>query len=179
VRRPIVSVAILALVAVGCSSPSSTSSDPLGHPAVRGVTGEMPAVEGPTLDGGTLSPSDYSGRPVVVNFWATWCAPCKRELPLLADLARREGSRVAFIGVDYKDQDGPARGWISRYGVPYANVGDPDGDLANAFGVSVGLPTTFVVDATGELRFRVMGELHAGTLEGLLARVQPSPSATA
>jgi cytochrome c biogenesis protein CcmG/thiol:disulfide interchange protein DsbE len=176
VRRPIVSLAVLALVAVACSSPSS-SSDPLGHPAVRSVTGAMPAVEGSTLEGGMISPSDYAGRPVVVNFWATWCAPCERELPLLAGIAHREGSRVAFIGVDYKDQDGPARGWISRYGVPYTNVADPDGHLANAFGVSVGLPTTFVVDATGELRYRVMGELRPGTLEALLARLEASRSA--
>jgi cytochrome c biogenesis protein CcmG/thiol:disulfide interchange protein DsbE len=166
VRRFAVLMTSVVALAVAC-----TSSPPGEHPAVRTLSGTMPAIEALTLDGGSISPSDYAGRPVVVNFWATWCGPCRREQPLLASAARDLGERATFIGIDYEDQDDAARDWLERYDVPYANVADPSGDLADGFGVTVGLPTTFVIDADGRMRFRVMGEIDRETLDDLLGRV--------
>jgi cytochrome c biogenesis protein CcmG/thiol:disulfide interchange protein DsbE len=155
-------VCVVALMAA-CTSPDASP----GLPAVRELSGQMlPDLEGPTMGGGSISPVAYAGRPVVVNFWATWCDPCERELPMLVQ-AHRDGVAF-FVGIDYKDTASEARRWIREYAIGYPNLADPDGALASRFGVTLGLPTTFVADADGMLRYQVMGELDRETLDDLL-----------
>lgn len=156
---------VLAALAA-CASPDVPSG-----PAVREVSGPMPALEGATLTGETLAPEDYAGRVVVVNFWATSCAPCRRELPVLSAAHSRSGEDGAFvIGINYREGEGAARDYLDELGVRYPSLSDPTGDLAYRFGVS-GLPTTLVIDERGRLRFRVAGEIDASTLDDLLSRV--------
>jgi len=101
-----------------------------------------------TLDGEQVRLADFKGRPVLVNIWATWCAPCKLEHPVLVDMA---GKGVEIVGILYKDPNGEdaARELLVREGNPFARVGlDPSGDLGIAIGIG-GVPESFLIDANG------------------------------
>lgn len=153
------------------SGACSSSPSEVAAPAIQPIDGTMPRLEATALDGTALSPADFAGRPVIVNVWATWCGPCRREQPLLARAHRASGDRVAFLGIDYRDDDDAARAWLDRYDVGYPSLADPHGALAYRFGISAGLPTTIAVDAQGRFRFQVLGELDRETLDDLIARV--------
>jgi cytochrome c biogenesis protein CcmG, thiol:disulfide interchange protein DsbE len=100
------------------------------------------------------------GTPTVVNFFAAWCAPCKRELPALRDAAAANAGRVAFVGVDHQDSRDDAIEMLDEAGVAYPAGYDPKGDVAARYGVR-GLPATAFVTADGRLL-----ELHQGELTG-------------
>ena len=114
------------------------------------------------------------GRPVVVNIWASWCPPCRTEAPLLQRAADRYGDRVQFVGVDAKDDPGPAAAFLDRYKIRYPNVFDASGsDIPKAMSLR-GFPTTYVFDADGKLQRTVFGGISeqslAGALDSALAR---------
>ncbi len=121
------------------------------------------------LDGkGDLDLASLRGKAVVLNFWASWCGPCKDETPLLQEGWKRwQGKDVVFVGVDVKDFRGDARGFLARYGVTYPNVYDGKGSTVGRYGVT-GFPETYFVDAAGNVRYRIAGpvedaaELDAG-----------------
>jgi thiol-disulfide isomerase/thioredoxin len=92
-----------------------------------------------------------AGRPTVINFWASWCGPCKVELPLLARAHREWGSEVAFLGVDVQDASAAAWRSITTAGVEYPQLEDPDGRTRTSFGWHSGLPLTVFVDARGRM----------------------------
>jgi thiol-disulfide isomerase/thioredoxin len=121
------------------------------------LSGPMPELAGEAVTGGTVGPQAYRGRAVVVNFWATWCGPCRREQPALQRLAEEyEDGSVAFVGVNFRDDPAAAREYLRQYEVTYPSVLDPAGETAFDFGVPY-LPATVLVDATGELRYRLLG----------------------
>ena len=104
-----------------------------------------------------------NGMPVVVNFFASWCAPCVEEHPMLLRLKAR--GDVPVIGVNYKDQAVNARRFLSRYGNPYARIGvDRDGRAAIEW-VVYGMPETFVIDGRGTIVFKHVGPITPGILE--------------
>jgi thiol-disulfide isomerase/thioredoxin len=151
-------VAILAstaLLAAGCAS---KAPDPLAGVKFAALSGPMPAIAGPALAGGSVAQDDYAGKVVLVNFWASWCAPCTREQPALEALWKELGptGTVAFIGVDVSDQRGPALAFARRFGVTYPSVSDPDRSIGARFHVPF-LPATVLVDAHGQLRYRLVG----------------------
>jgi DsbE subfamily thiol:disulfide oxidoreductase len=160
----------VSIVAVAAACTSSPQAERAATSKIVEIDGAMPDLDLTALDGSAVTSAALAGRTVLVNFWATWCGPCKREQPLLARAARAHDD-VSFLGVDYRDQDDAARDWIATYDVPYPSVADPDGSLGDRFGVTTGLPTTIVIDADGRLRYRVLGELDAATLERLLRNV--------
>jgi len=108
-------------------------------------------------------PDDLAGRPLVVNFWASWCAPCRKEMPVLQAAAQQLRGRVDFLGVDYLDQAGPARRLAAETGVTYRLAADPRGRAGTKLGVT-GLPTTLFIDTGGVLAGRKVGELDARRL---------------
>lgn len=102
------------------------------------------------LDTPRVKLSDFKGRPVIVNFWATWCGPCKLEHPLLVEM-QKQG--VEIVGMLYKDPTGQdaARELLAREGNPFAVIGqDPTGDLGIDMGIS-GVPESFLIDANGQI----------------------------
>lgn len=112
----------------------------------------------PRLTGsGELSLSSYRGKVVLLNFWASWCLPCKEETPLLQRSWQRWQDRsVVFIGVNAKDFRGDARSFTRRYGVTYPNVYDGKGSTLGRYGVS-GFPETYFLDTQGRVVYRIVG----------------------
>ena len=107
------------------------------------------------------------GTPVVVNYWAAWCIPCKTEVPLLVDAQARVGGRVQFVGVDMQDLRDTARTFIRDHGMAYPSVFDP----TNSIGVSYGLfspPMTQFWDAQGNLVATVRGQISSDALQSNL-----------
>lgn len=105
------------------------------------------------------------GRPVVVNAWASWCGPCRFEMPLFQQAAVRFGRRVGFLGVNPDDETAKAKAFLARHWVPYPSYEDRGSDIADAIGVRTGLPTTVFYDRGGEVAYVHQGQYRdAGQL---------------
>ncbi|MFM7531568.1 MAG: DsbE family thiol:disulfide interchange protein [Rubrivivax sp.] len=129
-----------------------------------------PAFKLPRLDDPeqSIQREDLLGKVWVLNVWASWCAPCQQEHPLVIDLAKR--TRVPIYGLNYKDQPGNARVWLQRLGNPYvATLIDFDGRVGIDWGV-YGVPETFVIDAKGQVRYKHIGPL---TEQAVRERIEP------
>jgi cytochrome c biogenesis protein CcmG/thiol:disulfide interchange protein DsbE len=157
---------LLGSAACGASTP----------PFYARISGTLPALSGPTLDGGALRPATYRGRIVVLNFWNQDCPPCRREMPLLQqESTGLAASGVAVIGVLYVGQGWPddpaaARSFVRQQGVGYPVLTDAGSAWARATSIQ-GLPSTVVADRAGHLRFRVLGELKPGQLGQLVSMI--------
>jgi cytochrome c biogenesis protein CcmG/thiol:disulfide interchange protein DsbE len=128
----------------------------------RGGSPVAPAFTLERLDRkGDLALESLRGKAVVLNFWASWCGPCKDETPLLQEGWKRwQGKDVVFVGVDVKDFRGDAREFIERYGITYTNVHDGKGSLVGRYGVT-GYPETYFVDPSGKVRYRIAGPVES------------------
>lgn len=113
--------------------------------------------------------ADYRGGPLVVNYWATWCAPCVEEMPDLQALASAWADRVAVVGINVRDDAEDARAFADELGVSYDLARDDDGSSFHAV-EAVGMPTTLLVDSGGVVVYRHTGILDRETLERLLER---------
>ncbi len=123
----------------------------------------------PLFSGGELTLSSLKGTPVVINFWSSWCPPCRVEAPILEkvwQLYKDEG--VTFVGVDIQDTEEDARAFIKEFGITYPNVKDDSGRVTIDYGVS-GIPVTFFVDREGLIVSRWVGAI---TETMLIARVE-------
>lgn len=118
------------------------------------------------------------GRPTVVNLWASWCAPCVREMPLLQRTAERAGSAVRFVGIDTQDEPASAAALLQTTGVRYDQYADPDGEVKRAVR-AVGLPVTLVFDAAGREVARRFGEIRGTWLDDALREAGATPAAVA
>ena len=118
-----------------------------------------PPLSGTSLSGQTLTIATAAGHIVVVDFWASWCGPCRAEQPELNSLAQRYGTKgVVFIGVDMRDDPASGRAFVSDFHVAYPSLSDPSEQLASAWSVDAP-PTIFVVDKSGRIRVRDLGTL--------------------
>ncbi len=171
----------LVLLLTGCASSSAANSGTdSGFVAGDGSLVLVPAADrapapdvvGQTLDGEEFRLADHLGDVVVLNVWASWCAPCRAEAPGLAALATElEGSGVQFVGLDTRDSDIPARAFVERFGIPYPNVIDRDGRLQLLFGDSLppqAIPSTIVIDPQGRVAGRALGKVSESSLRGLI-----------
>ena len=127
-----------------------------------------------TLDGTAVRLADLRGRPVVLNFWATWCPPCLQELPHLMDAARRSGGRVVILGIDNGEPAATVRTFANDRGLNYPIVLDPAFAITDLYRVD-GLPTTFFIDQDGIIRDMMMGPLTPATLQDKLATIVTTP----
>ena len=112
------------------------------------------------LDGGSTSLADLHGRPVVVNFFAAWCAPCVKEMPAFEQVHQELGDKVAFVGIDVRDSVSAARKLVDKTGVTYTIGRDPSGGIFESFD-GVNMPSTFLVSADGKVV-----AVHAGAMTG-------------
>jgi len=132
----------------------------VNHPA--------PALTLSTLEGTSFSLGDELGKPVVVNFWATWCAPCRAEMPMLQSTWDRYGDDVTIIGVDLDEDPAVVQAFVDELELTFPILLDEGGVVAERFNVN-GLPTTFFIDSDGIIRQIYPGQLHSAILaEGIL-----------
>jgi cytochrome c biogenesis protein CcmG, thiol:disulfide interchange protein DsbE len=135
-------------------------------------------LEGLLADGKPVpgfSNEDLKGRVTVVNVWASWCAPCRQEHPLLVELARDPSVRV--VGINQKDNPDNARRFLGALGNPFSAVGvDPNGRASIDWGV-YGVPETFIVGSDGTIRYKQIGPLTPETLPAFKERLRQIPRA--
>ena len=179
--------ALAASLALGaCDSGSIGQSTPAsnGQSFVSGSPGTtvwgahsgpaVPRVNGTTLTGQKLALAQYHGHVVVLNFWGSWCTPCRVEAPVLASLSKHyTGTGVRFLGVDIRDSPAAAEAFLSDAHISYPSFNDPGDEIALAFTATVppsGIPTTLVIGRNGRISARVIGEVSYSGLRGLISR---------
>ncbi|HEY3700940.1 MAG TPA: TlpA disulfide reductase family protein [Acidimicrobiales bacterium] len=118
--------------------------------------------------GSTISLSDFRGRPVVMNFFASWCPPCRDELPILSAAQRRVGANVAFVGIDVSDSTPAALDLVRSSGVTYPLGVDPNYKVTDSLYHLRGLPSTVFIDAKGNINGTVLGQLSPKVLDDRL-----------
>ena len=155
-RKRIVTVAVsttvlLAMLAVAACDGSG------GETVESRDRSDAPSIEGTDLiTGERLSLAQFEGKPVIVNFWASWCKPCKEELPALQEFADRH-PEAQVLGVNFQDSETDARLLQAEIGFDFPSVADPRGDFGVDYAIP-GMPTTFFLDA----KHRVAGRLAGG-----------------
>lgn len=177
-KRVIVIAVAVALVALGAILVRAVvnSSDARGFPA-QAAAGELPAAPAfdlETLDGtGRVTSEDLRGSVAVVNFWASWCDPCKDEAPLIEELWRTDGEPkgVIFLGIDTQDLREDAREFAQTYGLTYPLVYDEGGAVARRWGVGA-FPETFVLDREGRAVAWFPGVVTAEGLREAIAKAE-------
>jgi thiol-disulfide isomerase/thioredoxin len=134
----------------------------------------VPRITGTTLTGATFSLPQLSGHVIVMNFWGSWCTPCRAEAPVLARLAREFAPRgVRFVGVDVRDSTANAEAFLTTFHIGYPSLGDPGGEVALGFHGAVtpaGIPTTLVIARDHRIAARVIGQVSYPGLKGLISR---------
>jgi cytochrome c biogenesis protein CcmG/thiol:disulfide interchange protein DsbE len=133
-----------------------------------------PPLTGTALDGTTVDLASLKGKPVIVNFWASWCTPCREEFPLfqekLAELGPTDG--LEMIGVLYKDEPELARAFLDDLGATWPNVDDPDGVAAKAWR-TVAPPQTYFIDKDGVIRGIQIGQVREEDFDAQYAKIRP------
>jgi cytochrome c biogenesis protein CcmG/thiol:disulfide interchange protein DsbE len=159
-------LAALFFVSLGSGDKSRIPSALIGKPAPATALDPVPGLtrNGQQLPG--IVPADFQGNVTLVNVWASWCAPCRDEAPLLMSLA--EDKRIRIVGINYKDQPDNALSFLRRYGNPFVAAGaDPNGRSSIDWGV-YGVPETFIVGRDGRIAYKLVGPISPQNLDGIL-----------
>ena len=183
--------AIAAAVAVLCAATlAACSSTGRAEGDIRYVAGDgstiilppaerepAPAISAPTLADGAFTGPGFDlaaqrGKVVVLNVWASWCAPCRAEAPTLAEVSTQLAPKgVSFVGIDTRDSTATAQSFVQKFGLSYPSIVDPDGQVQLLFGDSLppqAIPSTVVIDRDGRVAARALGRVDAATLRGLV-----------
>ena len=165
----LLALALFATLAYGLSNRSTAT----GRSGVTRVGKPAPDFAMRLLDAGATSSSergefrlsDHAGSPVVINFWASWCPPCRQESPSFERLWRRyQDAGVLFVGVDIQDEVSDAEAYVREFGLTFPNGIDPDGAITVEYGV-IGLPVTFFIGSSGIVEGRWVGAIPEDKLE--------------
>jgi cytochrome c biogenesis protein CcmG/thiol:disulfide interchange protein DsbE len=177
----VVVVGAITWVAVGSGDDGGSSASTVEQTDVRAggprAGDAAPDFTAQTLDGKTVSLSDYRGKPVVLNFWASWCNPCRKEFPLFREqLAARKGEFV-MLGVDYRDIASDARTFVKDQRATWPTAVDDTNAIVKAYGIT-GVPQTFFIRPDGTIAVRYYSDIpDAARFERALAKIT-KPSST-
>lgn len=159
-------LAVVGLLAFGLLS-KGDSGLALGEAAPAPA---MPQLEG----GGEGSLADYRGSWVLVNFWASWCEPCRGEAPALEQFQRQhQGDDFTVLGIDTRDLSGDGRAFVEKYGLSYPQLRDGDGSVSHDFGTT-GVPENFLIDPRGKVRLLQPGPVTRDYLRENVAPMLPA-----
>ena len=159
-------LALVGLLTFGLLSKGS-SGVAVGDPAPNSP---LPRLEGD----GEGSLAEHRGQWVLVNFWASWCIPCKEEAPALQEFQRRHGSEgFTVLGIDSRDLGDDGRAFVERYGLTYPQLRDGDGESAGEYGTT-GVPENFLIDPRGKVRLHSVGPVDDEYLQKYVAPLLPS-----
>ncbi len=138
------------------------------------ASGVAPAFSFTTFDGQTISLDQLAGQGVVLNFWASWCDPCREEAVMLEQTWQRERENgIVFLGLDYLDQEPAAKAYLAEFGITYPNGPDLQSAAARRYGIK-GVPETFFIDPQGKITDIVIGPIVSqGQMDGYLAKIRP------
>lgn len=162
----LIGVALLAIFLIGLLNP----------PSERVGAGHAPEVTFTTFDGQRMRLSDFRGKPVVMNFWASWCVPCREEAATLEQAWKTHQENVQFVGLAYLDQDKNALPYLKEFGISFPNGHDLGSRAYTAYHVQ-GVPETFFIDADGNVQGYFVGPIPPSELEQRIqALLAASPS---
>jgi cytochrome c biogenesis protein CcmG/thiol:disulfide interchange protein DsbE len=152
----VITALVVVLILAFRHDPQDIRTGTVGRPAA--------AFTLPMLDGGSLASTDYAGKVIVVNFFASWCIPCKEENPALVRVYERyRSSDVAFLGILYQDSGERGVQYVKDNGVVWPTANDGNGQVAFAYGVR-GIPETYFIGTDGIIQGRHIGPIDEGTL---------------
>lgn len=188
----VAALVVAAAVLTGCGQDSAAAGDDSGTGYVAGDGSTVvlpeaerqpaPVISGTTLDGGQWSTADAAGDVVVLNVWASWCAPCRAEAPALAaSSAAHADDPVAFVGLNTRDSEASARAFVQRYGITYPNLVDTDGTIQLGLRDTLppqAIPSTVFLDSQGRVAARVLGEVDQIRLDGIIDTLLAESGAT-
>ncbi|GAA4606087.1 TlpA disulfide reductase family protein [Actinoallomurus liliacearum] len=171
-------------VLAGCAGTGAVQSG-AGNSDSRYVAGDnssqiiknrkpAPQVKGTTLDGRPFDLGAQSGKVTVVNFWASWCAPCRAEAPTMEQIYQQtKGSGVQFLGVDIKDGKDNAQAFLRTFKITYPSLYDQAGQVALAFRdiPPNAVPSTLIIDRQGKVAVRIIGSVPYSRLRDLVTKV--------
>jgi cytochrome c biogenesis protein CcmG/thiol:disulfide interchange protein DsbE len=135
------------------------------------VDGPAPEFTLQTFDGEQVALQELRGKPVIVNFWASWCRECDKEMRLLQRAHERYGDEIVLLGIDHIDTEPKALAYLEQYGITYTNGPDLGGRIASAFNIK-GVPETFFIGADGTIRGMHLGPLDEADLSGWIAQLR-------
>ena len=167
--RLVATAVFLAVIGVVAVLPSSVTGQDVDR--FRPWRGPTPPLELKDLAGNTHTLAQYQGRVVLINFWATWCPPCRDEMPSLQHLHQRlAGQPFVILGVNYGESPGRISGFLRQVTVDFPILRDPRHEAVEAWRVRT-LPATFLIGPDGQIRYWVVGELDWAT-DDVLTRVR-------
>lgn len=171
--------------AIGANTPQSSGQNFVGSGYASTVFAasqrpQAPDVSGTSLTGQPLRLASYRGHVVVLNFWGSWCTPCRSEAPALGTLARQMYSKgVRFVGVDIRDQPDSALSFMQTFRVGYPSFNDPNDEIALNFRGTVtpaAIPTTLIINRGGQVTARIVGGVTYAVLRSLILAVADKAS---
>ncbi len=179
-------IALLALTACSGKEPAAGSGFVAGDGSLVVIDEAQrqpaPDITGTTLDGKPFSLAALRGKVAVLNVWASWCAPCRAEAPVLEKTWQaQQGNDVQFVGLDTRDSDTSALAFIRKFGITYPNVIDRDGALQLRFSGTLppqAIPSTLVVDTEGKVAARALGKVSESTLLGMIEAARKTSVST-
>lgn len=170
-RRLVAAIAVASIALVGGGLYAALSNSGAGSGNALVDQSERPAPQFSLPEIGSSSKSislaDVRGHDVVVNFWASWCIPCRTEMPLLQSAFVSERGRVIFVGIDTNDTRDSALAFLRQVKVTYPTAFDPDGQVASTYGL-FGLPVTVFISSQGKMVGRHLGQFDSATLGAAL-----------
>jgi cytochrome c biogenesis protein CcmG/thiol:disulfide interchange protein DsbE len=155
----------LAIIRGGEKPVSSGAEKEAGSP----ITGSSaPNFELLSISGEKVQLTQFLGKPVIVNFWASWCIPCKNEMPILEDMFEKRTPGIILLGINYEEPRELVRNFISELKISFPVLLDPDGKVSDQYYLR-GYPTTYFIDSEGVLRAIHVGELKEADISNYLS----------